>query len=55
MLETTDKHFQNDQRTQRMKQVEHYRYHNAWSKYYYGSVAEQEQYRQEIVTVSYGF
>lgn len=45
MLETIDKHFQNDNRTQRMKQMEHYRYHNAWSKYYYGSVAEQEQYR----------
>jgi len=28
-----------------MKQREHYRYHNAWSKYYYGSNSEQEQYR----------
>lgn len=45
MLETKAPHFQNDIRAQRMKQREHYRYHNAWSKYYYGSAAEQESYR----------
>ncbi len=45
MLETVEKHHQNDNRAIRMKQREHYRYHNAWSKYYYGSAAEQEHYR----------
>lgn len=44
-LETKDPHFHNEQRATRMKQREHYRYHHAWSKYYYGSVPEQEQYR----------
>ncbi|ELU18599.1 hypothetical protein CAPTEDRAFT_228779 [Capitella teleta] len=44
-LETIDPHWQNEQRTMRMKQREHHRYHDAWSKYYYGSQPEQEQYR----------
>jgi len=43
--ETRDPHWHNEQRAMRMKQREHYRYHHAWSKYYYGSVPEQEQYR----------
>ena len=45
MLETAEGHFFNDKRTKRMKQREHYRYHNAWSKYYYGSEPEKETYR----------
>jgi len=45
MLETMAPHTSNDQRLMRLKQRDHYRYHNAWSKYYYGSKAEQEQYR----------
>ena len=45
MLETAEGHFFNDKRTNRMKQREHYRYHNAWSKYYYGSEPEKETYR----------
>lgn len=51
MLETKQPHFQNDMRAQRMKQREHFRYHNAWSKYYYGSAAEQEAYRSYTRTV----
>ena len=45
MLETTDPHWHNDKRALRMKRREHYRYHNAWSKYYYGTASEQEEYR----------
>ena len=45
MLETIEPHYHNEKRALRMKQREHYRYHNAWSKYYYGSPAEQEAYR----------
>lgn len=45
MLETGAPHWDNDFRTMRMKQREYNRYHNAWSKYYYGSPAEQESYR----------
>ena len=45
MLETVDPHWNNEYRTLRMKQREHYRYHNAWSKYYYGAPPEQESYR----------
>ena len=45
MLETIEPHWHNEKRTNNMKQREHYRYHNAWSKYYYGSPAEQEEYR----------
>ena len=48
MLETVDPHWLNAQRSTRMKQREHYRYHNAWSKYYYGSRSEQEQYRWDL-------
>ncbi len=45
MLETIVPHFQNDTRAQKMKQREHYRYYNAWSKYYYGSAADKEAHR----------
>ena len=45
MLETAEEHYFNDKRTLRMKQREHYRYHNAWSKYYYGSEPDKESYR----------
>ena len=45
MLETIDPHWHNEKRAMRMKQREHYRYHNTWSKYYYGSPAEQEEAR----------
>lgn len=45
MTETTEPHLINEERAKRMKQRDHHRYHNAWSKYYYGSAAEQEQYR----------
>lgn len=41
-LQTVDPHWHNEQRSLRMKQREHFRYHNAWSKYYYGSLADQE-------------
>ena len=45
MLETVDPHWHNEKRATRMKHREHYRYHNAWSKYYYGTPSEQESYR----------
>lgn len=43
--ETTEPHWFNEKRANRMKQREHYRYHNAWSTYYYGSSADKEEYR----------
>lgn len=50
-LETKDPHWQNQQRTARMRERDHFRYHNAWSKYYYGSKAEQEAYKSYTRTV----
>lgn len=49
--ETIDPHYLNEQRVNRMKQREHYRYHNSWSKYYYGSIPEKEQYRASTRSV----
>lgn len=51
MLETIEPHWHNDTRTARMKQREHFRYHNTWGKYYYGSPAERESHRQYTRTV----
>ncbi|KAK2158462.1 hypothetical protein NP493_1799g00012 [Ridgeia piscesae] len=49
--ETVDAHHQNARRSLWMKQREHFRYHNAWSKYYYGSSAEKEQYGAQTRSV----
>lgn len=50
-LETIQSHWFNQQRVDRMKQREHYRYHNAYTKYYYGSEADQEDHRAYTRTV----
>lgn len=51
VLETVEPHWINQMRSNRMKQREHYRYHNAWSKYYYGSVSDKEEYRHYLRSV----
>ncbi|VEL20996.1 unnamed protein product [Protopolystoma xenopodis] len=44
-LETGDVNHHNTLRSLEMKQNEHLRYHQAWSGYYYGDIAERESYR----------
>lgn len=51
MWETMSPHWTNEQRTNKMKQRDYLRYHNTWSKYYYGSPEEQEDHRKYIRTV----
>jgi len=43
--ETLDQHHHNDKRRILMQRREHERYHSAWAKAFYGSIAEQEYYR----------
>lgn len=43
--ETTDQTYHNYKRSQLMQRREHERYHSAWQKAFYGSVAESEYYR----------
>lgn len=47
-LETMAAHHQNQQRAIVMQQKEYCRYHQAWQRPFYGSVAEKEEYRHEL-------
>uniref|UniRef100_A0A1I8I9T9 Nuclear transcription factor Y subunit n=2 Tax=Macrostomum lignano TaxID=282301 RepID=A0A1I8I9T9_9PLAT len=42
VTETGDPHYQNQQRLAMLERKQFHRFHNAWSRYYYGSVAEKE-------------
>ncbi|XP_033745886.1 uncharacterized protein LOC117331325 [Pecten maximus] len=46
--ETSEQHLHNHKRSQLMQRREHERYHSAWAKAFYGSVAEQEYYRKHF-------
>ncbi|XP_029457042.1 uncharacterized protein LOC115091183 [Rhinatrema bivittatum] len=47
-LETMAAHHFNQQRAIVMQQKEYCRYHQGWQRPFYGSVAEKEEYRQEL-------
>lgn len=44
-LETIEPHWHNERRRNMMQQREWYRYHGTWSKAFYGSAAEKEDYK----------
>nr|XP_046253364.1 uncharacterized protein D1044.6-like isoform X2 [Scatophagus argus] len=47
-LETPAVHHHNHQRTLILQRREHYRYHQAWRKPFYGTSSEREEYRKEL-------
>ncbi len=44
-LETRSPNWQNNYRSDLMSRREYHRYHNAWSRYYYGNPSELEMYK----------